>query len=258
MKKKILITGSTDGIGLETARMLTSAGHEVLIHGRNAAKVDTITNELGCEGFVADLSDLTQVNALANAVAEKHGSLDALINNAGVFKVPDPITAHGLDVRFVVNTVAPYLLTQKLLPLLGASGRVVNLSSAAQAPVDLDALTGKVHLDDMSAYAQSKLAITMWTMEMAEALGTNSTAIIAVNPGSLLASKMVKKGFGVAGSPLSIGADVLCRAALADEFADASGKYYDNDSKRFASPQASALNPDVRKDIIRAIESLIH
>ncbi len=255
--KKILITGSTDGIGLETARMLSRAGHEVMVHGRSSAKVEAVSSELHCEGYTADLSDLAEVEALASAVAEKHGSLDVLINNAGVFKVAGPILGNGQDVRFVVNTLAPYLLTRKLLPRLGNSGRVVNLSSAAQAPVNLKALAGKVRLDDMGAYAQSKLAITMWTMELAAELGGNGPALLAVNPGSLLASKMVKEGFGVAGSPLRIGAEILCRAALSDEFADASGRYYDNDAKRFADPHPDALNPAVRKEVVRVIEQLL-
>lgn len=237
--------------------MLAGTGHTVLVHGRSAAKVEAVSSELNCEGFVADLSDLKDVEALAAAVAEKHASLDVLINNAGVLKVADPILGNGQDVRFVVNTIAPYLLTRNLLPMLGKGGRVINLSSAAQAPVDLDALAGKRRLGDMPAYAQSKLAITMWSMEMAEELGESGPAVIAVNPGSLLASKMVKEGFGVAGSPLSIGADILCRAALSDEFADASGKYYDNDAKRFADPHPDALNPVVRKDVMRAIDSAL-
>ena len=80
---------------------------------------------------MADLSRMADVEALAKAVAEKHAKLDVLINNAGIFKAPDPVTQDGLDVRFVFNTLAPYLLTRRLLPLLGVLGRVVNLSSAA-------------------------------------------------------------------------------------------------------------------------------
>jgi NAD(P)-dependent dehydrogenase (short-subunit alcohol dehydrogenase family) len=91
----------------------------------------------------------------------------------------------------------------------------------------------------MDAYAQSKLGITMWTRHMAEELGQAGPMVVAVNPGSLLASKMVKEGFGVAGSDLSIGADILTRAALSDEFAAASGRYFDNDAKRFAPPHPS-------------------
>ena len=263
MGKIILVTGSTDGIGRETARMLVSQGHTVLLHGRNPAKLEEVENELSTlpgggrvESYVADLSDMADVEALAKALTEKHGKIDVLINNAGIFKVSNPVTRDGLDVRFVVNTLAPYLLTRRLLPLLGDSGRVVNLSSAAQAPVDLRALSGEVRLADMDAYAQSKLAITAWSRTMAQTL-EKGPAVIAVNPGSMLGSKMVKESFGVAGGDIRIGADILTRAALAEEFAAASGKYFDNDSGRFASPHPDALDPRKSEEILRAIETIL-
>ncbi|MEM1201247.1 MAG: SDR family NAD(P)-dependent oxidoreductase [Pseudomonadota bacterium] len=262
MPKTLLITGSTDGIGLETARQLLQDGHTVLIHGRSPAKLDAAKAELSAldkgevHAYLADLSDLAQVNALAAAVAGDHESIDVLVNNAGIFKTPSPVTADGLDVRFVVNTLAPYLLTQRLLPLLGSEGRVVNLSSAAQAPVDGRALAGQVALEDMSAYAQSKLAITMWSRTMAEQL-PEGPAIIALNPGSLLGSKMVKEGFGVAGGDLSIGADIIARASLSDEFANASGKYFDNDSGRFANPHMDALDDAKSAEVTRLVEQLV-
>lgn len=263
MKKTILITGSTDGIGLETAKMMLEQGHHVLLHGRNRAKLEGVEKTLSdlpgggqVESYVADLSRMADVTALADDISEKHTRLDVLINNAGILGTAHPITEQGLDVRFVVNTLAPYLLTQRLLPLLGSSGRVINLSSAAQAPVDLEAMRGAVKLADMEAYAQSKLAITMWSRVMAEAL-SGGPAIIAVNPGSLLASKMVKEGFGVAGSDLRIGADILNRAALDEEFQNASGQYFDNDSGRFAAPHADALNEKKSEEVVQVIEALL-
>ncbi len=258
MTKTILITGATDGIGLETAKMLAADGHTLLLHGRNPAKLDDVVKALGggVETYVADLSDMAETETLAEAVIAKHDSLDVLINNAGVLKVPEPVAANGLDMRFMVNTLAPYVLTRKLLPIMGASGRVVNLSSAAQAPVDMRALAGEVRLDDMGAYSQSKLAITMWSRVMAEEL-TDGPAIIAVNPGSLLASKMVKEGFGVAGNDLSIGADILIRAALSEEFAEASGKYYDNDAGHFGPPHRDALDAGKSAAVVEAMEKVI-
>ena len=265
MQKTILITGSTDGIGLETARMLVSEGHHVLLHGRNPAKLEEVEKTLsaltgggGVESCVADLSRMADVEALANEVVKQHGKLDILINNAGVYITPETITPDGLDVRFAVNTIAPYLLTQRLLPLLESSGRVINLSSAAQAPVDTEALTGRVRLpDDYEAYAQSKLAITMWSRHMALALKENGPIFIAVNPGSLLGTKMVKEGFGVSGKDIRIGAEILFRAALADEFATASGQYFDNDSGQFASPHPDALDPQKSATIVHAIEAVL-
>jgi len=264
MQKTILITGSTDGIGLETARMLFLLGHHVLLHGRNTEKLESVEKALSAlpaggriESYVSDLSRMADVEALAKAVAEKNAYLDVLINNAGVYRVPELITEDGLETRFAVNTIAPYLLTQRLIPLLGVSGRVINLSSAAQSPVDPAAMTGHVRLPDGVAYAQSKLALTMWSRSMALSLKGDGPAIIAVNPGSMLGSKMVKEAFGVAGGDLRIGADVLCRAALSDEFATASGLYFDNDSGQFAPPHPDALNPEKSEAIVRVIETIL-
>jgi len=262
MEKTILLTGATDGIGLETAKRLASAGHTLLIHGRNAAKLSGVAADLAdsnarIETYVADMSDLSAVRAMATEIASKHQHLDVIINNAGILKSPSPLLPNGQDVRFVVNTLAPYLLTQMLLPLMTASGRVVNLSSAAQAPVNLAALTGKAQLADMDAYAQSKLAITMWSQSLATTLGENGPLVIAVNPGSLLASKMVKEGFGVAGSDIGIGADILIRASLSDEFSNASGKYFDNDSGAFAQPHPDALNAAKVAAVIDTIRDFV-
>lgn len=265
MQKTILITGATDGIGLVTAKTLAKQGHNLLLHGRNPAKlaeaekaVAVVANGAQIEGYIADMSRLDEVETLANAVKEKHDRIDVLINNAGIFKVADPVTADGQDVRFVVNTLAPYLLTRRLLPMLGATGRVVNLSSATQAPLNTDALAGKVRLsDDMAAYAQSKLAITIWSRVMGLEHKESGPLIVAVNPGSLLASKMVKEGFGVAGNDLSIGADILCRAALADEFADAGGQYFDNDARQFSSPHRDALDEEKCAKVMRVIEAVL-
>ena len=264
MQKTILVTGSTDGIGLETAKMLVSMGNHVLLHGRNPAKLEHTEKALSSlqssgsvQSYVADLSRMSDVEALAKAVAEKHDTLDVLINNAGVYSATDPVTQDGLDVRFVVNTIAPYLLTIRLLPLLGMSGRVVNVSSAAQSPVNPNALAGQGRLSNGAAYAQSKLALTMWSRNMALSLKDKGPAIIAVNPKSLLGSKMVKQAFGVDGADISIGADILTRAALSDEFANASGKYFDNDIGQFASPHPDALDPQKSKRIVQTIEEVL-
>ncbi|WP_370257114.1 SDR family NAD(P)-dependent oxidoreductase [Marinobacter nauticus] len=265
MTKKILITGATDGIGLETAKRLYSEGHTLLLHGRNAEKLATtertLANGTGAGliyTYKADLSRLSEVDSLANVIAKEHDQLDVIINNAGVMRVTETITQDGLDVRFAVNTVAPYLLTKRLLPLMRPASRLVNLSSAAQAPVELDALGGKKRLlEDMQAYAQSKLALTMWNNALAASYGNEGPVFVAVNPGSLLASKMVKEGFGIAGKSLSIGADVLVRAALSEEFAGASGLYFDNDKGQFGPPHPDALNGAKCASIVAGIEELV-
>ena len=90
MQKSILVTGATDGIGLETAKLLYTQGHHVLLHGRNPAKLELAENTLTaleadgqCESYTADLSRLSDVETFASEVIEKHTKLDVLINNAG-------------------------------------------------------------------------------------------------------------------------------------------------------------------------------
>lgn len=258
MTKTILITGATDGIGQLTAKTLAAEGHTILIHGRSAEKLGKAADEIGgkIEIYSADIARMDQVHAMAADIRKVHDNLDVIINNAGVLKLRDTMTDDRYDARFMVNTFAPYVLTQALLPILASDGRVVNLSSAAQAPIDIEALHGRRSLDDMGAYAQSKLAITIWTREMAKTL-PNGQVAVAVNPGSLLASKMVKEGFGVAGNDLQIGADVLREAALGASFADANGKYFDNDSGAFANPHSAALDVGHSAQVMQAIDEAI-
>ncbi|MGD1873149.1 MAG: SDR family NAD(P)-dependent oxidoreductase [Mastigocoleus sp.] len=264
MQKTILITGSTDGIGLETAKLLASQGYNVLLHGRNPEKLEKVQKTLlelngggGVEIYLADLSLMENVEELAKTVAQKQSKLDVLINNAGVYNASNPVTQDGLDIRFAVNTIAPYLLTQRFLPLLGTSGRVINLSSAAQSTVQVEALTGRVKLRDGAAYAQSKLALTMWSRSLGLSLKDSGPIIIAINPGSMLGSKMVKQAFGVTGSDIRIGVEILTRAALTDEFKTASGKYFDNASGQFASPHSDALDTEKCQEILSVIETLL-
>ncbi|MDO3388587.1 SDR family NAD(P)-dependent oxidoreductase [Gilvimarinus sp. SDUM040013] len=265
MSKAILITGATDGIGLLTAQKLAALGHSLLIHGRSetmlnaAAKTLRECGAVSISTYRADFSDLAEVAAMVQQIKSQSVAPDVIINNAGVYKIAQPLNASGQDVRFVVNTLAPYLLTTSLLPLMPPGGRVINLSSAAQAPVDLQALAGKKILnDDFAAYAQSKLALTMWSRQLGLELKSKGPAVIAVNPGSLLASKMVKEGFGVAGNDLNIGADILLKAALNPEFAQASGLYFDNDKGTFADPHPDALDEVKGGKVMRELNRLIN
>ena len=261
MQKTILITGSTDGIGLEAAKIIAKAGHQVLLHGRSAAKMEAAlqaVSEAGSapvRGYIADLSRMSDISKLASEVTEAHGSLDVLINNAGILKTPQSIAENGLDIRFMVNTIAPHVLTEALLPIIPPKGRVISLSSAAQAPVSLAALRGEEALADMDAYAQSKLALTMWSAAMAEA-HPSGPVFVAVNPGSLLASKMVQEGFGIAGNDIGIGADILYRAALSEEFSEASGAYFDNDKRSFGPPHSDAGRADIAAKVVAVIKAI--
>ncbi|KMW59137.1 putative oxidoreductase [Candidatus Rhodobacter oscarellae] len=257
MTKTILITGATDGIGRLTAQMLADQGHTLLLHGRSADKLAQVAQEIpGAVTYRADLSSLEDTQKLADAVRSDHARLDVLINNAGILKTAQTRAPSGRDIRFEVNTIAPYLLTKALLGVIPQEGRIVNLSSAAQEPVDVAAMLGAGQLEDFPAYAQSKLAITIWSAELAKAL-PEGPSVVAVNPGSLLASKMVKEGFGIAGNDLSIGADILIRAALSEEFSGRSGQYFDNDAGHFSHPHPAAGNPNEVAGVMAGLEEAL-
>ncbi|WP_424932923.1 SDR family NAD(P)-dependent oxidoreductase [Amaricoccus macauensis] len=252
--KTILITGATQGLGRATAEKFVQLGHSLIIHGRDAERLEETRAALGgsVQTVQADLSDLDQVAEMADRIVEHHSRIDVLINNAGVYKMPDPVTGAGLDARFVVNTLAPALLTLKLLPVISEDGRIIHLSSAAQSPVDPRALRGDVRVQDMQAYAQSKLAIALWSQQFA-AEHPDGPVSIAVNPGSLLATRMVREGFGTSGNDINIGTDILVRAALASEFTNATGRYWDNDARRYGR-----LYPaDLAKSLSQQVDDLL-
>ncbi|CAB9528660.1 daunorubicin C-13 ketoreductase DnrU [Seminavis robusta] len=262
--KTILFTGSTDGIGLEAVRMLVGKGHRVLMHGRNANKLEAAAQELGVtDTYTADLSDLSQVYRMASDVKAKHDRLDVLVNNAGVFKAPnaDRRTVNGLDTRVAVNAIAPYILTKELLPIIPKHGRIINVSSAAQSPVDLNKALPSTGLkagspspygQDFDAYGQSKLAIMMWNNVMT---ADHPNHILAsLNPASMIGTKMVKEGFGVAGKSLDIGRDILVEAAVGKKFERASGKYFDNDRGNFGNPHPDANNMRKCRNFVQAMD----
>lgn len=265
MSKTVLITGATDGLGLATARALVRQGHRVLVHGRSEDKLDAAHQSLqGLDGggaleiFQADLSELHGVDALAAKLAARDGELDVVINNAGVFRLPaGRRNSAGIDLRFFVNMIAPYRLTQALLPQIPVDGRVINLSSAAQAPVEPDAVIGRVDLDDGQAYAQSKLGLTMWSAWMAKRIGRDGPGIIAVNPGSFLKTKMVREAYGVSGNTIDVGVEALVGAALDDTFRRASGRYFDNDQGRFSAPHLDALDGEKCARLVDLLDAIL-
>ena len=261
MRKNIVITGSTDGIGLETAKALLSQGHRVFLHGRQGDKLarvhDQLVQQFGgqqVQACAADMAELDQVRACAERFVRDGQTIDVLVNNAGVFKLASAMAHNGVDMRFMVNAVAPWVLTRALRPVLADEARVINLSSAAQAPVNLAALRGEQAIaDDFSAYAQSKLALTMWSIEPERVGQRDGQSMVAVNPGSLLASKMVREGFGAAGHDLAIGVRILARLALSAE-PIRSAAYFDNDAGDYADPHDDALDRTRRLAVLEAIE----
>ena len=247
--KTILITGSTDGIGKLTAFKLAKQGHQILLHGRNPEKLANIisaikeqTGNARIRGYVSDLADFNSIEQMVVGIFNDFTSIDVLINNAGVLISQFEQNQDKLDIRFAVNYLAPYLLTNRLLPLLkkGTSPRIINLSSAAQSTVLIDALVGSIQISSNAAYAQSKLALTMWSFALAKA--NPEIITIAVNPGSLLNTKMAREAYGQHWSSADKGANILYDLAISAQYAESSGKYFDNDRGSFSPAHNDAYN----------------
>lgn len=266
MSKTILITGSTDGIGKLAAIKLANEGHKIIVHGRNSTKlavtvaeVKSLSNNPKIYGIEADFSKSDSVKKMISILSDME-SLDVLINNAGIFNSPENTAALDIDIRFVVNYLAPYMLTNSLLPILRKSPapRIINVGSAAQSPVNLEALSGKEDLTVNQAYAQSKLALTMWAFNMAKQV---DFPVIAVNPGSLLNTKMAIEAYGQHWAPAEKGANIIYELAVLSKYKSDSGKYFDNDLGdeigHFSSAHVDAYDNDKIAALIEKTEEII-
>ena len=257
-----IITGGGRGLGKAFAIALADKGMHVVVTSRSESELQNTVQMIKDRGgeasyFTADVTDQKETQQIIATVEAQIGPIDLLINNAGIFKTNSPLNDNGLDIRFVVNYLAPYLLTRELLPLLesGSNSRLINLSSAAQASVSLTALTGKDQLTDQEAYAQSKLALTAWSFAMAQEYEELTT--IAVNPGSLLNTKMVQEAYGHHWSAAEKGSDLLVALATSAEFDQSSGQYFDNDKGGFGPAHPEAYEAEKNRVLLAVTNELI-
>jgi NAD(P)-dependent dehydrogenase (short-subunit alcohol dehydrogenase family) len=186
--RTVLVTGASDGIGAEAARVLAAKGATVHVTGRSADKLRPVAEAVGTEPLVADFSRLDDVRRLAEQVAERVGSLDVLVNNAGGTFSPKKVTHDGHEPNFQVNHLAPFLLTNLLKPQLVAAGSslVVNTSSIGN-------LMGRIVLDDLDyerrraiefpAYGTGKLMNIVFTRGISQRWSGEGVRSVAVHPG---------------------------------------------------------------------------
>jgi NAD(P)-dependent dehydrogenase (short-subunit alcohol dehydrogenase family) len=260
--KTALVTGSTDGLGLATARRLAHLNASVLVHGRHPQKLERVLIGLpsgrgdGAHCYLADLASLDGARRLARDVAAEHERLDVLVNNAGVVVKERRESADGHELTFAVNHLSHFLLTLELLPLIRASGgRIVNVASVGQRAIEFDDVMLVRGYDPMRAYSQSKLAQIMFTFELAERLGPGAEVTVnALHPATLMDTNMVRGFFGRSLSTVAEGADATVRLATAAELDGVTGRYFDGESEAAADPQA--YDADARRQLWELSEEL--
>jgi NAD(P)-dependent dehydrogenase (short-subunit alcohol dehydrogenase family) len=250
-EQRILVTGSTDGLGRHVAAELAARGARVLVHGRDPRKVEKVAREVGAEaGLVADLADLEQVRGLA----EDAGELDTLVNNAGVIESGRRESADGHELTLAVNHLSHFLLTELVLPRLREPARIVNVSSLGQAPLDWDDLMFERGYDGYTAYSKSKLAQVLFTIELAERLAGRDVTVNALHPATLMDTKMVLDNLGRPRSSVEEGVEAVVRLVADPSLDGVTGRFFDGTRESTAHQQA--YDPDARRRLWEESERL--
>ena len=198
-RKTIVVTGASDGIGRAAAVMLAKRGQHVVVVGRNPERTRSVAEQIEAPWHVADFGDLAQVRRLAQELTEGYPQIDVLANNAGGAFPANRTTKDGFDMTIQVDLLAPFLLTNLLLPrLLASHAAVVNTSSSAAdwGSVSEPELNSRDFGTAAHAYGTAKLMDLMFAMELQERYGRDGLNAVAFHPGVIASS------FGTNGSPM--------------------------------------------------------
>lgn len=265
MKDKIiLITGSTDGIGKETAIELAKSGAHVIIHGRNDKKAKLIMEEIKSKTRVskidyvsADLSSIKQIKDMSDMLHKQFEKIDILINNAGVFRQKRNVTQEGLEETLAVNYIAPFYLTNLILDLVIKAnfGRIINVASQVHSNhLDFDDLQSIKDYSGTKAYALSKTCLIMFTYLLAEKLKNTKVTVNCLHPG-VINTKLLVLGMGFSGAPVSEGAESVVYVATAPEIEKFSGKYFKDNTP--TSSKNITYNKEKQKQLWQKTEEII-
>jgi NAD(P)-dependent dehydrogenase (short-subunit alcohol dehydrogenase family) len=251
-EQTILITGATDGLGRALATELAREGATLLLHGRDEAKGERTLGQIraatGSERvrfLRADLSSLDEVRGLGELVLGETDRLDVLVNNAGIGTTTEGVDGReesrdGFELRFAVNYLAGYLLTRLLLDLLRASApaRIVNVSSAGQAPIDFEDVMLTHRYSGVQAYCQSKLAQVMLTFDLAAELLDSGVTATCLHPATYMPTNMVRAAGVVPVSTLEQGTQATLRLVADPALDGVSGLYFNGLHEATPDPQA--------------------
>ena len=261
-RRTIVITGATDGLGKGLASELATTGARLILHGRNEEKGQALLEELRpkatgeLEFRRAHFKSLDEVRELADSLQEED-RIDVLVNNAGIGTAgPREDSEDGYELTFQVNYLAPFLLTRRLLPLIKstAPSRIVNVSSAGQTPIDFDDVMLEDSYSGFQAYSQSKLALVMFTFDLAEELEGSGVTVNCLHPGTYLPTNMVKAAGVDPVTPLEDGVAATMRLITSPEVEGTNGHYFDGTSESAPHPQAE--DPEARRQLRELSEEL--
>jgi NAD(P)-dependent dehydrogenase (short-subunit alcohol dehydrogenase family) len=194
-KKVCMITGANRGIGKATALGLAKMGSTVVMVCRNRELGEAAKDEIKAESgntavdlMVADLSSQASIRQLANDFGERNGRLNVLINNAGISRTKRYVTEDGIELAFAINYLAPFLLSNLLLEDLKASApaRIVNVAGDyhRKATINFDDLMSELDYDRSMSTNQAKLALILFSFEIARRLNGTGVTVNYLRPGA--------------------------------------------------------------------------
>lgn len=270
--KTCLITGSTSGIGKETALGLAKLGAYVIISGRDQNRGKKIVSEIkkktgneDVELMLVDLASQQKIHEFVGEFKNKHEKLHVLINNAGGIFWNRSISVDGFEATLTINYLAPFLLTNLLLDMIKASApaRIVNVTSTMHKrcrQIDFDDLQGEKHYNGIGAYNRSKLLNIHFTYELAERLKGTGVTVNCVHPGFI--STKIGRGLPsyfrwgtMFGKSPKKGAKTSIYVASSPELVDVTGKYFSKGKEKRSSK--ASYNESVRKRLWKIAEELV-
>lgn len=281
--RTVVITGGTGGIGFQSAVGIAKTGARLLITGRNRdrgeAAVRQIIEETGNDGVelvVGDVSSIEGIDALGRAVMGRVDHIDVLVNNAGFLGSEPNTSIDGLEMHFAVNVLAPWRLTQTLLPALKAANhaRVLNITGGGKpAPIDPDNLQAEKGFRGLMTYQHSKSAMEAMSMTLSKQLeddgvtvnvlfpGRASTAMTGAMSAQALPSamKLMYPLFRLmfredGGKSAKKAARSTIWGATSPELDGVTGRYFDTNSKE-QKLHSTAYDPQVQDSILAVIEA---
>jgi NAD(P)-dependent dehydrogenase (short-subunit alcohol dehydrogenase family) len=261
--KIMLVTGSTDGIGRQTAVDLARMGAHVIVHGRNPERaseaLDFVRSTTGSKEVSAaygDLGSMDEIRQMAEDLKRKVDRIDVLVNNAGVYKNERILSNDGIELTFAVNHLSYFFLTGLLfdLVLTAPGGRIVNVASQAHSSqLDFENLEGEKHYEAYDAYARSKLCNLLFTYKLASMLAGSTTTANVLHPG-VISTKLLHAGWGSGGSRLSEGSKTSVYLSASPEVDGINGKYFVN--RRLARSSTISYDLDTQDKLWKESERL--